>query len=276
MDLLFTNVSSTACRLNGVPTIQFVDDNGETEASTWLQQQCLPVSSGCESLSAVLEPDQGQTPVPGYGVGPSQASVYVIFASGPPPEGDPSATPCPKSVEALLVTLPNNGGQLTVPMQWSDPCFLPSVGQFNPAPTVSPGPFNPLSAVLHLPDSVMAGTTLQFTVEISNAGPELFSFGPLCPNYEVAIEAPSSVDPKTTAGSHSLNCQLVQKIDAGGSVTFAMQGDIPATVPGGSYSVDWMLNGTTYLVHAGTSSPIDKTPYTINVVMASGAVQPTP
>lgn len=249
----FTNVSATPCRLEGVPDIRLLDSAGnQLPATTGLDPCFMESAVQCAAtIAAVLAPG-------------GAAGLATTEPNVPPT--------CPTTSATLVFELPYKGGD--VPVQWAgdSSCAHIGVGRFQPQDLVTPTPMpHPdLSAKLLLPDSATAGATLEFTVELSNNGGEPFSFGALCPNYIIIV------GPKSAGGAHALNCQPVPQIAPGASVTFSMQGDIPVEVPGGSYSVDWLLDGTTYLVHAGTASPIDKTPYTINVLAASGFVQPSP
>jgi hypothetical protein len=244
----FTNVSETACHLSGVPDIRLLDSSGNTLSAVIGKDACLWESDVqcAANLVAVLSPN-------------GTAELTTTSPNVPPA--------CPTTSAVLVFSLPDAGGDVSVTWANSDSCEHIGVGRFLPieAVTATPLPEPNLSAVLRLPDSVTAGTTLRFTVEISNRGPEPFSFGELCPNYFILIDPRDGTVHKTAMENHSLNCHPAPEIAAGKSVTFAMEIDVPDTTPVGKSYVDWMLNGTTYLVHGG-GSVLQKTPYTINVV----------
>jgi hypothetical protein len=134
--IVFTNVSSTVCKLEGVPTIQFVGQDGATELASWRKLPCLPVSSGCESLTALLETDHGQTPAPNYFVRPSQTSVLVTYSTGS--FDAPSSTPCPNMAKAILITLPDGGGSLNLPLMFGTPADFQPLVSFNPLQRLRP------------------------------------------------------------------------------------------------------------------------------------------
>jgi hypothetical protein len=251
----FTNGSATACHLQGVPDLTFLD-SGDALPAVVGKDPCL------------WEPDVQ-----------CAATISVLLAPGATAELT-TTTPnmpatCATTTATLVFGLPDGGGDVPVPYVGADSCIHMVVGRFLPENIVTPTPLPQpdLSAVLHLPDSVTAGTTLEFTVEIRNAGPEPFAFGELCPNYFILIDPQDSIYHKTAMENHSLNCHGVTEIAARTSVTFAMQIDLPDTTPGGRSSVDWMLDGTTYLVYGG-GPVLQKTPYTINVIAASGVATP--
>jgi hypothetical protein len=66
-----------------------------------------------------------------------------------------------------------------------------------------------------VPDSFVAGTTIHYQVTITNdsAGPLTFD---TCPDYEEGFTPDRLV-------SYQLNCATVRRLEAGASVTFAME-----------------------------------------------------
>jgi hypothetical protein len=134
--IVFTNTSPSACKLEGVPTIQFVDEDGTTEQASWREFACQPRIWPCQATTAVLEPDHGQTPAPNYFVKPSQTSVYVTYSTGSFDAS--SSTSCPNMAKAILITLPDGGGSLNLPLTFGNPCRIPTVGQFNPLQRLRP------------------------------------------------------------------------------------------------------------------------------------------
>jgi DNA-binding CsgD family transcriptional regulator len=261
MYIAFTNISSEPCRLEGVPSMQFLGADGQGLPTVWREDPCLP-NVDCPRVVAVLQPDTGQTPVPNYWVGPSQAGLALRFWGRP--WELPSFTPCPYMATDVAFDLPESGGRVVMSLSGStDACISPGVSQFLAAPTPSPSPdLTPkLSARLDLPESVARGTTLGFIAELSNtSGTAAFVFGDLCPTYIIILGS------KEAHASHSLNCKAANSIPPAGTVAYAMELSIPVDVSPGTYALDWVLSGGTYVVIAGSESISEKTPYRINVV----------
>ncbi|HVP04986.1 MAG TPA: DUF4232 domain-containing protein [Dehalococcoidia bacterium] len=247
--LSFSNISATPCRLEGAPEGRLVDASGATLQASVKAADCFwEQEVECAArLVSVLQPDTPDA---------DRALMVTSFPNQP--------AQCDKVDATFVLTLPDNAGELSIPYGQMDSCGTLTYGRFLPParPTGTPAPPFPLTAALHLPAAVSAGTTLLFTAEITNNGSTPFDFGDLCPNYSLIIGA------KVAGGNYLLNCQPARQIAAGETAVFQMQAGIPSTAAPGEYYVDWVLDGTTYQVGAGRSSLIEKTPYTIEVVAA--------
>ncbi len=200
----FTNASTTACYLEGVPDIRLLDSAGNVLPAVIAKVPCFMQSDVecAATIVAVLPP--GGT-----------AGLTTTTPNAPPV--------CPTTSASLAFGLPEGGGDVSVSYVGGDSCMHMGVGRFEPIVVVTPTPIPQpdLSAALELPASVTAGDTLRFTVELTNNGSEPFSFGALCPNYAVIVGQ------KDAGGSHSLNCGPVPQIAAGATVAFANRGPRP-------------------------------------------------
>ena len=101
------------------------------------------------------------------------------------------------------------------------------------------GPYSALLARITLPEKVVAGTTMRYTVRLENQRATAFTFGADCPSYEQLV----NVDGRAkTDEDHVLACTGVV-IPPNGSVTFAMQVPIPAGATGTMRTGWFLTNG---------------------------------
>ncbi len=123
-------------------------------------------------------------------------------------------------------------------------CGRPSVVQVNVEH--APEAPEPLTATLHAPASATAGSTLRFTVTLSNTSasePVTFAH---CPSYYTGLKV-AHVDE-----GHQLNCEVNPDLAPGESRTYEMQLTVPAGTAG-SDLLTWELGGH----EAADSIPID-------------------
>jgi hypothetical protein len=263
--ITIADVSRDACRVDTPLTVYLLSESDSVLSTA---ETCQNASfETCRPMAAVLQP---AAPVPTFGE-PSSAGqaefeldfqTLHFFAS--------TATPCPESA-SLALGLPG-GNQLNIPVH-IPVCGSPSINSFRPGATPKPQLPPPISVTLDLPDRVASGSTLRFTARVKNTSQESFRFEDSCPNYVVLVFA----GPQSTGQWHSLNCSDVSEILPGQEVSFLMEATIPDSTPSGRYPVTWTLEGTWYFVDAGISSPLEKTPYWIDVLSAGGAsATPTP
>jgi hypothetical protein len=140
--------------------------------------------------------------------------------------------------------LPENGGQLTIPVDslkacGADPLAFVSDAPFVGTPVPTPTPL--FSIGLHLPAAVRAGDQLDFLVSLTNVSGAPVTFLSPCPSYDIWL------GPKQVIGTHSLNCGSVGAIPPGHSVWFDMKLRIPANMPAGHSGVAWQWDGEDYV-----------------------------
>lgn len=230
----FVNTSGAACSLQGVPGFALLNAQGNI----------IPTSpSGyriTDRSDPVLMAARGNS-----------RQAYVPFA-WPGVDQTTGGGPCPsaETATAIRLELPNLGGALTVSTAHATehavtiaPCHGSiAVGAFQalePPADTTPAP-SPFSYRLDVPASVRAGDILTYTVTITNIGQSPAAFSDPCPSYHedlFPINAPAPPLP----GKHLylLNCQPVQHIAAGASVTFAMRLDVPSGAIPGNYTLLW-------------------------------------
>ncbi|MEO8457679.1 MAG: LuxR C-terminal-related transcriptional regulator [Chloroflexota bacterium] len=117
--LVFTNVSTTACKLEGLPTIQFLDQDGAPDSDEWHSMSCTAFGP-CGSVAAILEPNAGQTPRSNYSLALNQATVFVIYDSDPGQFAEPRWTPCPRTASAIKVTF-SGSESVVIPQVFGSP-----------------------------------------------------------------------------------------------------------------------------------------------------------
>lgn len=238
--IVFSNHSSTPCRLDGTPRLQLVTASGSTLA--------LPQSNGptpwAPNAPGVVVMDAG-APVPAPTAGQEnptgQASVTFIMYDCPGPA---------PALSRIVVALPNGRGSISVPagagaeFSGGGACegnaSVHSVG-VSPFTGLMPQPNwvenSPLAITLGLPDRVRAGQTLHYQVMVTNASGAPFHFHGECPSY---TEDASRAGRKNLA-NYELNCSSVSWLGPAESVTFAMVLDIPADTPPGSGTLRWEM-----------------------------------
>ncbi|HEY5986451.1 MAG TPA: hypothetical protein VIV12_08755, partial [Streptosporangiaceae bacterium] len=132
-------------------------------------------------------------------------------------------------------------------------CTEPFLGPVEPVDPedAGTGPYSQLVADIHLPSSVTPGTTLNYTLTLTNTGSDTFTFSS-CPAYTEGVDVASHVAYQVTTVSYTLNCGGVS-IPAGGTATFAMQIDVP-DVTGTAYLAKfvWIMeNGPSHTAAVG-------------------------
>ena len=212
----FRNVSDSTCVLKGQPTIAGLRSDGTVVV--------LRVSQG----SYFGDPGPPANLAPG--------AVGALDVSG----GDS----CSQRVyPKLRIGLPG-GGSLDVAAGGFDTGCGVSVSQFGvPAdavPAVNP-PQSPLTAEIIPPVTVVAGTTLRYTVTLTNPSSTNVSLSP-CPAYQEFVGSGSTTW-VATVRNYQLNCDATTVIRAASSVTYHMELALPADQPGGRAKFGWSLQG---------------------------------
>lgn len=96
------------------------------------------------------------------------------------------------------------------------------------------GTYSSLRAAIQLPATITPGATLDYTLTLTNAGRDTFTFAS-CPTYtEIA-----NVGGHVSTASYSLNCSGVS-IAAGATATFAMQINLAAGT--GMAKLGWLMD----------------------------------
>lgn len=177
--------------------------------------------------------------------------------------GPGASQPCPAVDATLVVSLPESGGDLSVPFGSMYTCVSAVMGRFElpaqPFPTAAP----PLALEVTLRDvleSVRAGDTLRFVVGLTNtSGLAPVAFGDSCPPYTISMVRPRSLNVNGT-----LNCRPAGAIAPGQTVNFEMEMDMPDSAELGLYYLDW--DPTDFGVPATGEL---QTAYTVTVVAPS-------
>lgn len=235
---LIWNTSSEPCRLEGRPSVGIVDAAGR------------PLD-----VTAVPAPSPSARPIL---LGPRQP---VPLLNHEAPGGLASETlqwfnwcgPSPKQPLSLTVTLPEDG-VLHVPVVFfggggTPRCDAPTarsemtVAAFDetpgPSPTEPPSvPAESLRLTLVVPDHAVAGQTLDYVAILTNQTADPIALDP-CPSYEERINARGG----PVVAYYVLACATVPVIAPGASVRFAMELDLPATLPpDDSAALVWALD----------------------------------
>lgn len=218
-ELVFTNTSTTSCLLRGYPTIS-------AETPTGTRRVLHPQRNGTyfgRLAPADLAPGR---------------HVFLDLATSAGCEG--GRKPITRYKE-LVFTLPNGdrlrAGAIVVGVQ----CGL-SMSEFGlqlhySFSGATPGSPGSLQARLHPPAIVRAGTTLHYTVTLSNPTSVTVALDPRLGYTQAVYTKAGSV--RATFG---LNGSSVRSIPAHGQVRYAMQLKLPETAARGTGKLGWTLD----------------------------------
>jgi hypothetical protein len=240
--IVFSNHSSSPCRLDGTPRLQLITASGSTLA--------LPQSNGptpwAPNAPGVVVMDAG-APVPAPTAGQEnptgQASVTFIMYDCPGPA---------PALSRVVVALPNGRGSISVPARTGvafsgggtceGNASVHSIG-VSPFTGLMPQPNwvenSQLAITLRLPDHVHAGQTLRYEVTLTNSSGAPFKFHD-CPSYTEDASRPGHKN----LANYQLNCSSVRWLAPDESATFAMVLDIPADTPPGPGRLRWEMRST--------------------------------
>lgn len=139
-------------------------------------------------------------------------------------------------VSAHLNGIPSKVAGAGIPASLSA-CQAPNLSPLDTSPSQdsSPDPFDGLTVRVDAPSPIVAGRTLDYSVELTNTGNDDFIFGD-CPSYTETV----TVNDAETNSRYQLNCTGVT-IPAGGTTTFDMQVDVPDVE--GPARLGWFLDG---------------------------------
>ena len=243
--IALANKSTTACAVQGFPHLSLISKTGTVVP---LQESNDPsgiVGTGRGDIpTGVLQPNQA-APVPHQG-GPNG---YVLF------EWYDCGTTAPEIV-AVDLAMPGSAKSTRVPLlneglAWGPSrCDDPSQGR-----RLLVGPIEPPSAdqvvsqavpqwqvSMQVPDHIVAGKTVSFTVTLTNVSGAPIVFD-TCPTYDEGFTPDGLV-------GYQLNCGPVGTVQPGASVTFAMRFNVPSTTQTGPEKFRWALRGTDTLASA--------------------------
>jgi len=215
LDVTLVNASSSPCSLSGYPS-SFIGVRSSGAHET------IKVGHGTMMDDNEWPANLEHGGTADFTIGTSDACDAL---NRPTPQSDPFA--------GAIVGLPG-GGTFTVKAGFDAGCGV-GVGAFGiPAEeALDPSSYPGLSVALHAPASAAAGTTLHFTVTLTNNGNSTLRLDP-CPAYDEALIR-TSYQPLV----YLLNCDTVHEIAPGASVTYAMQ--IPVPDEKGGVKFSWSI-----------------------------------
>lgn len=232
---LIWNTSQEPCRLAGRPSIAIRDASGQELAVTNVpapEPPVLPIVLPAKQPAPVLFEEAP--------AGLAQVTIQWFNWCGADP-----AEPM-----SLAITLPEGGVlQAPVVMGGVPRCDEASTGSslsvaaFDAAPGPSPSdppavPAEALEVSLEVPDQATAGQTLHYVVVLTNPTTSPIDLRP-CPAYMERVNAPGG----GVAVDYILDCAGVPTIAPGATIRFAMQLDIPASIPASDEAaIVWSLD----------------------------------
>jgi hypothetical protein len=223
-ELVFTNLGAKPCLLRGYPTISAEPPAGG--------RRLLRVRRGGTYFGRLVPADL-----------PPGGHVFLDFGTsncGCRCEGGRR----PVRYHHLVFTLPQGGSVQAERVSITEDCFL-SMSEFGlpqryAEPQARPRTAGKLHARLRLPAAVRAGTTLFYTVTLSNPTSTTVVLRP-CPGHTEALYVSGLV----VRRSFALNCDSVHAIAAHGQVRYAMRLVVPRKVAPGTAKLGWTLNTPT-------------------------------
>ena len=224
---VLTNTGSAGCVLQGYPSrLQGWQDG------RW---QDLRFTQG----TFFIEEDPSPSPVD---LAPGGQAELILGTEDACNGGDVGAS---KLFSRLLVTLPD---QTTLELNEAINTFCGlDVSSFHPlpipqssAPISSPGPLSGLQVQMHAPTTATAGTTLSYTVTVSNPTDADIALDP-CPRWQALIDNPVGPDGMTQV-SGPLDCATTPSVSAHGGFTVQTRINVP-TAAGTAKFVWWLTGG---------------------------------
>jgi Protein of unknown function (DUF4232) len=233
----FANHSATPCSLQGVPRLWLIAKQGTVVPLVEVQQVGGYVGTGANDTPQSLLPANQPAPVPHRGVGGAYVLFEWYYCGGTPPDIIAVDLKIPSSSGSTRVPLLNEEGSPKGPSRCDDPSQGRQliVGPIQSAPDQIPAAGPKLGISLEAPSSFHAGELVKYQVTVTNVSGAPISFD-TCPNYEEGFT------PDRMA-SYELNCRLVGWLEAGASLTFAMEFAVPRDMPTGEEKFLWRLNG---------------------------------
>ena len=223
-ELVFTNLGTSPCLLRGYPTISAEPPVGA--------RRLLRVRRGGTYFGRLVPADL-----------PPGGHVFLDFGTsncGCRCQGGRT----PVRYHHLVFTLPTDESVHAERVSITEDCFM-SMSEFGLPPRYSqprarPGSAGTLHARLRLPAVVRAGTTLSYTVTLSNPTRRTVVLRP-CPGYTEGLYVSGLV----VRHSFALDCDSVHAIPAHGQVSYAMQLVVPRKAAAGTAKLGWNLDTPT-------------------------------
>jgi hypothetical protein len=236
------NSGTAACSLLGRPTVNLTGKNAEmvgwqTKPLAWNQPAVL------RNRLRALRPNE-------------TALLTLLWANWCGPSSQPASGPGP-APDAIVITLPHEGGTISVPIALAPRCDEPSapstlrVSSFAfEQPQPSPSTRVPLAARIlgqiswtsakkpRLRSVARRGHWLRYRVALTNVARHPFRFRS-CPPY---IE-----DVGGHAQTYVLNCRPMGTLAPRATAVFAMAAYVPATARFGVNGLSWELAPQSYL-----------------------------
>ena len=237
MPVLYRNVGSTPCVLEGYPDVAIFGAGSRELAS-----------AGGTMNEGTFFDQPGVVPIlmePGL----PAAGEYQAMPQGMARENVEWFDCTLPTAQRIVIDLPAGGGKLIAngPMNagYSAICdgtppgtarsgvsrgqFLPTGIEWPPAPTSIP-----VEVTARGPATVKPGSTYVYFVTIQNTGDVDYVLNP-CPDYVEIL------GPKQAGGRYALNCAPVGRVTPGTAVTFEMQLEVPRSAPAGPNRIEWVL-----------------------------------
>jgi len=230
-----TNVSPTACVLDGPPRLALIIAGSTTMPTAYSASLVLPGGTTPPG-PGLLEPgDQGRwwlswTNWCGGDLVPTTLAVTLPDGSGTVAAVPASSPPGPGMSGKPRCDAPGAPSSLTV-----------TAFEYQP-PEPAPVEQQPASTTITAPPTARIGQDVTFTVALTNLGDKAASFDP-CPTYsEDLIVAGRRLKPPADR-DYALNCSVIESALApGGTILLEMRYRIPATVPPGSAELLWSMD----------------------------------
>jgi hypothetical protein len=225
---VLTNTSAQSCVLQGYPT--------RVQGWQGFFWQPLAFTEG----TFFIQEDRTPSPVE---LAPGGQAELIIGTDDACNDGNVGIG---KLFSRLLMTLPDQSS-LVLDAPVNAFCGL-NVSSFHPLPVPessppppTPGPWDALQFELHAPVTATAGTTLSYTVTVSNPKDADVVFDP-CPTWNAIID--NVVGPKgMTQVSGPIDCASTPAVPAHGAITVQMHTKVPAAA--GTAKFVWWLSGRT-------------------------------
>lgn len=209
--IVFTNVSSTQCGLDGLPTVVPLDGTG---AAVTIPESELDPNSPSGAIALGVGISQGVANSPAS----AGQGVLVIGLATDMCIGRPIAALTVTTVAGTSVQVP-----FSVPASTDSMCVPAQlfVSRFE-SPTQSPQsvPQPDFLVAYRLPPSAIAGQTLQYQIDLTNVSGRSIAFAQ-CPGYTEFLKIAQ------VTARYVLNCSPVGSMQVGATLTFAMEFPIP-------------------------------------------------
>lgn len=223
-EIRLINISAETCHLVGFPSAQLLPA-GEAPQTMGANENAAHLTNARIDLE------------------PGEEAVMLV---GTPGTCEAANGPQRKVSKRLKLALPGGGLKTLEGVHIDTLCGRASVIKFHPvhneaaakARIAMAGPsLSQLTGTLNAPDEAARGSTLYFTVTLSNPTASPIPLAP-CPAYTQSVYA----DGKASSSTLRLNCGAVgAQIAPNSSVNFEMQAQVPADLPAGGAKLSWKL-----------------------------------